>query len=577
MILPSSNEKLGPWLKANVIDPCNESVENRISAAREIKQWVETGSDNANPSIFNKLVEHCDKLASNIFSPADVRFLIEFENDYPEDIIERGRTAASYLTREFARRDLDLKFGIANEVAVPHASAILKAKWGHDGPEAELLMHWQLGVYREDVEELDKQEAIVETTYITEQELWRRISHRTDARDLYNRARGYAKRNVDNDFQLPNGLQNILLGGSSPYIQNQGATPQIGGAVSTGGGMSGMARLHPNIAGSLIRSHECYVVNDVTGDYTTCQVIAPDILIHPRSLRTNLFVPMDHPYTLIQPNPQPGYIWGRSEILDLVLLQAFIRDRLYDIKGLMNLQYERRYAFFGFDGMNDELYEQFKDVGWIANSGPMGKIEDLTPPLPDHAFEELDHVIRFFDVVAGYDNVLSGKGEPGIRSAGHFQGALRAASPRLRDRAVRVERQVASFAEKILWLMAAKDGRAHWTKENDPARKTDFILSALPDDSRVVVAGHSSSPVFEQDFANLAAFLKRDGDIDGEDVLDLLPVPNRDNLKHKLRKREKAKQEFLQSLSPEDRVELMKGGGGGGGRKAGGSKVPAMR
>lgn len=572
MFLPSSNERLGPWLKDRVIDPCNQSVDARISAARAIKQWVETGSDTANPSIFNKLVEHCDKLASNLFSPSDVRFLIEYENNYPDEIVEQANTAARYLTREFARRDLDLLFGDANEVAVPHGAAVLKAKWGHEGPEAELLFHWQIGVYREDVEELDKQEAIVETTYVTEQELWRRISHRRDAVEIMKRARGYARHNAENDMVLPEGLSQILLAGSTPYVQNEGDPASPGGQLALGGG----PQLHPSIAGSLIKSHECYVINDETGDYTTCQVIAPDIVIHPRSLRSNLFMPMDHPYTLVQPNRQPGYIWGRSELSDLILLQAFLRDRLYDIKDLMSGQYRRLLAFIGFTTMNEDKYSEFRQQGWIANDTPMAKIEDLTPPLPDHAFEELDHIIRFFDVVAGYDNVLSGKGEPGIRSAGHFQGALRAASPRLRDRAVRVERQVASFAEKIMWLMAAKDGRAHWTKENDPARKTDFVLSLLPDDARVVVAGHSSSPVFEQDFANLAAFLKKDGDIDGEDVLDLLPVPNRDNLKHKLRKRKQAEQQFLQSLSPEDRVALMTGQHKPP-QRGGGQRLPAMR
>src|SRR4051812_30855251 len=102
MIFPSANDKLGRWLKDRVIDPCNESVENRMSSARAVKQWVETGSDDGEPSIFNKISEHCDKLASNLFSPADVRFLIEYENNYPDEIVAQGQVASAYLTREFA-------------------------------------------------------------------------------------------------------------------------------------------------------------------------------------------------------------------------------------------------------------------------------------------------------------------------------------------------------------------------------------------------------------------------------------------------------------------------------------------
>src|SRR5215472_57085 len=147
----------------------------------------------------------------------------------------------------------------------------------------------------------------------------------------------------------------------------------------------------------------------------------------------------------------------------------------------------------------------------------------------------------FFNEIAGFDNVLSGKGEPGIRSGNHFQGAVRQASPRLRDRAIRVERQAAKIGEKAMWQMAAKDGRVHWTKSDDPEGKTDFTLSQLPDDARVLVDSHSSSPVFEQDHANTAAFLFKSGALDAEGLLDLLPVPNRDYYKEKLKQREISK------------------------------------
>src|SRR6185312_9456732 len=137
---------------------------------------------------------------------------------------------------------------------------------------------------------------------------------------------------------------------------------------------------------------------------------------------------------------------------------------------------DRIRAFIGFSGMNDEKYDQMTNEGWLSEENPNAKIDDLTPPLPENAFNE----------IAGFDNATSGKGEPGIRSANHFQGVLRQASPRLRDRAIRVERQCAEFGEKVLWHCAAKDARVFWTKTDDPEKKTDFLLSQLPDDARVL-------------------------------------------------------------------------------------------
>lgn len=571
MILPRDTAKLGQWLRNNVVEPCRVSVERRISQARSIRQWLYTGSDTSTPAIFNRIIVHCDRLASNVYSPADLRFFIEYEFDHGRAALDQAEVAARYLTREFGRRDFDILFGEAIEVCIPYGAAVLKSMWGHDGPTARLLMPWQLGVYREDETSLEHQEAIVETTYITEEQFWRRISHRADAVELMRRARSYARKNVDVDILPAGGIHQILLSGSAPFVQNSGDPAAAGGAVNIGADPQS-AVLSPEIAGALLKVHEGYVINDETGDYTTFQLVEPDILLHPRSIRNNLFIPYEHPYTLVQVNPQPGYIWGRSELSDLILLQAFIRDRLYDIKELMNLQYDRRYSFIGFSGMGDELYDQFKRDGWIANEMPTAKVEDQTPPMPEHWREEFAMVDGLFDAIAGFDNVLGGKESPQIRSASHYQGAVRMASGRLKDRAIRSERQVAEFGEKMLWLMEAKDPRSHWTQEADPQRRSDFILSTLYDDARVIVDGHSASPAFSQDHAQMAAFLKKDGDIDGTDLLDMLPVPNRDRLKEKLREREAAKMKMIESLPPELRMEVLAGVHAPRGRQAGGRR-----
>lgn len=571
MIIPGSTERLAQWATDRIIGPCRVSVSRRISQARAVRSWYYIGSDTGTPAIFNKIIIHCDKLSSNLYIPDNVRFFIEFENDYGREMLDRAGVAARYLSREIARRDLDIMFGEAVEVAIPYGSAILKSQWTHNGASARVLMPWQLGVYREDEESLDEQEAIVETTYITEEQFWRRISHRSDAMELMKRARSFARKNAASDVLPEAGIHQILLSGSAPFIQDAGDPAMAGGAVNLDSDPNS-AMLAPEIAGAILTAHECYVVNDDTGDYTTFQVVEPDILLHPRSIRSNLFIPGAHPYTQVCVNPQPGYLWGRSELSDLIMLQAFLRDRLYDIKEIMNLQYDRRYSMTGFTGMNDEMYDEFKRAGWIANDNPTAKVEDLTPELPAHWLDEFRLITGLFDEIAGFDSgVLSGKGEPGIRSGQHFQGLVRTASARLRDRAIRVERALAAFGEKTMWMIEAKDPRAHWTKHNDPQRQSDFIFATLPDDARVVVDSHSASPVYEQDHANLAAFLKKDGDIDGADVLDMLPVPNRDQLKEKLAERQAQKMQIVNSLPPELRAEALLGikpqGGGGGGRR----------
>jgi hypothetical protein len=560
MIFPPP-DKMGRWAKERVISQCFASQSQRENLARMINSWRYTGSDTGSSAIFNRILPHCDKLASAVFSPVDARFLVEYDQDYGPDALNRAQIAGRYLTREITQRNLDMSFQEAVEEAVPHGCTILKSVWTHTGMDARVIMPWQFGVYQENETDLDRQEAMFERTYITPEELWRRISHRSDARELFKRAVAYARRQSD-DIAQPGFMQQILMGGSSPLIQDAGAAAQPGGLISLTGS-PGVTILSPEVAEGLICAYQGWVVNDETGDYTTIQLIDPDILIAPRMIRSNLFIPHEHPYTVVRINPQQDYFWGQSEISQLIKMQALLRDRFEDVKKIMSLQYDRIRAFIGFSGMNDEKYDQLMNEGWLAEEQPGGKIEDLTPKLPDNWAADIKLIEESFDQVAGFDNVLSGKGEEGIRSGNHFAGAVRQASPRLRDRALRAERQYAGFGEKNLWLNAAKDARAHWTKSGDLAGNSDFLLAQLPDDTRVLVDSHSSSPVYEQDHANTAAFLFKAGAIDGEDLLDLLPIPNRDVLKEKLKKREISKQQLLKSLPPELLAKELGGGGGG--------------
>lgn len=502
---------------------------------------------------------HVDKLASVLFAPADLRFFIEYENDYGPEWGKRAAVVSRFLTREFMRRDFDITFGQAVFESLPHGSAFLKVIWSHAGPILKVRMPWSIGVYREDEIELDQQEAICETAYVTEQEFWRRISHRSDAKEIFRRARAYARRRSATE-EGDSYIHQVMLAGTAPVIGTPDQpTTGAGGFVQLAP-LSSAAMLSPDVAAGLIQVHELYVVNDETSDYTTIQLAEPDIVLAPRRLRENLFIPHELPYVKVCCNPQTGYFWGRSELADLIKLQNLLSDRLEDIKRIMSLQYDRIRAFIGFSGMNDERYDQLKNDGWIAEAMPGAKIEDLTPPLPENAWTELQEIIGLFDQVAGFDNALSGKGEPGVRAGTHFQGLVRQASPRLRDRAIRIERQLTEAAEKILWLMAEKDGRAHWIKSDDPTHETDFYLAQLPDDTRVMVDGHSASPVYEQDHANTAAFAFKSGAIGPEELLDLLPLPNRDLLKERLQARERAKMQQLAQLPPEERAKALAGG-----------------
>jgi hypothetical protein len=529
-VILASGERLKRQL-TTLIGDCRESQGQRASEARTLRQWKFTGSDGTENAIYNRLGVHIDRLAAYLYSPVDLRFDIEFENNYPKDMLDKADAAAKYFTRQFEKQDLDVKFGLGVEQALDYGSSIFKVMYGHNGLTGRLVNPWNFAVYREDLNSLDEQEVLIETMFITKQDLWRRISHLPDAADMVKRATANAKKG-GNDIDDNSYFKQVILSGSGTPVDLTG-TGGIGGTVNIGASQS-YATLAPAIAQSLITLHELTILDDETEDYTTVQFCEPDIIITPRGKKHNLFCQGEHPYTLIQANMVRGYLWGRSEMSDLFKMQNLLRERMEDVRKVMNLQYDKLLAFMGFSGMNDEMYDNFRNSGWIAQQEPGGKVEDLTPKLPAEAFQDIETIIRFMDDVGGFQNILSGQGENGVRAASHAQTLMRTASPRLRDRAILIERQCSEIGNKAFELLRNKEAKAHWSNTlNDT-----FLLSDLPDDYRVVVDSHSSSPIYQEDHVQMAFSLAKLGIIDGESVIDMVQVPGKEKLKAKLKEKQ---------------------------------------
>ena len=248
---------------------------------------------------------------------------------------------------------------------------------------------------------------------------------------------------------------------------------------------------------------------------------------------------------------------------DLLNLQSFLKERVGDIKKTMSLQYDRRIAMMGMAGDGAEMYDQLKEDGWISQSDPNGEVQDLTPPMPKEAFEEVAAIIEWMNDIGGFNNILSGKGEAGVRAGNHAQTLVKTASPRLRDRAISIERSIGELGEKCLDLLRAKDDTVQFLDADDP--KSGFLLAQIPEDCRAVVDSHTSSPIYEEDHLQLASFLANLQVIDGQSVLDLVNVPMKDLLKQRYVEMEKKKAALLQEAAKNPEfakfLESQQGGG----------------
>ena len=539
MILPSGRTALLDRM-LEVKEACRASAPQRAALCRAQNLWIQTGRASGSRALINKLYSHIDRLSAHLYSPAELRFILDFEAHYPTDVLAMGEATARTLTREWERKDIDVMFGAAVDTGLSYGAAVLKQMWGHSGLEARVIMPWQFGVYREDVNNIEDQEAVCESGLMTLEEAWRRISHLPKADEMYRKIVAHARKDtgdpVNNSF-FHNVLSTSVLNTDLASIRQQ-----PGGVVQLSSDPSSM--MGPQLDIDLVPYHEMYVKDDDRGDYVTVLMIEPDILVSPYSKRENQFAPKTQPYTLVQPNFVPGYFWGRSEIVDLMEPQGLLATWMDDTRRMMGLQVDKILAFSGADGITDEKYAEFRAAGFMDM--PAGaKVEDLTPQMPPQMFQAIELLNRQMEEISGFGNILSGQGEPGVRAGNQAESMIKMASPRLRDRSLLLERQCASAADKSLDCLAAKDDRIYRT--SGPADKArEFLLHDLPEDRRVTVDSHSSSPIFSDDHKDLVAFGLKAGFLGGDSAIELLPFPQKDLLVRRYEAMQAAKARLIQ-------------------------------
>ncbi len=308
----------------------------------------------------------------------------------------------------------------------------------------------------------------------------------------------------------------------------------------------------PTDGAPTVQMHELWIKGE--DDYAVIQMVHPDILLS-RFKLSNLLIENSRlqPYRLIQPNPVTNWFWGRSELVDLIEPQGLMAQWCEDMKRLIGLQIDKIIAFKGDNTITDEAYAQFRLSGYM-NMGQGGGAEDLTPKFPPELLPAIKFMLEMINTLGSFPEIMQGKGEQGVRAGSHANTLMKTASPTLRDRALLMERTCAVCADLTMTMMEAKEDRKFWT-DPEKMEETGFMLTDLPQDWRVTVDSHSSSPIFADEAQQLIFALRKTGDVDGEYAIDNLPLPNKESAKASLKERKKAgadmQKQLLGVLSPE--------------------------
>lgn len=277
------------------------------------------------------------------------------------------------------------------------------------------------------------------------------------------------------------------------------------------------------VATELVKMSELYVYDNKECDFRVITLADPYVVVFDRPIN-RMFVPDEIPFVQICPNPKHDYFFGGSDVERLIPLQMMRNDRMCQVRRMMDQQANPPTSLMGFDGMTDEMKLAIDSPGgWITNDSPASKVERLTPQIPADLFADIMKIDAMFEEMSGINNVMSGRGEAGVRSTGHASELARLGSARVKKRALVVEDSLEKVATLYLQMLQRFDDKTQ-LQANDKAR-TPFVPAQFTSDFIVKVDAHSNSPIFMEDLANKASELMQAHAITREQFIRMLHMP----------------------------------------------------
>jgi hypothetical protein len=506
----------------DLVDKCSVSIQERTGTYDSLRSYYLFGAGlDAPPAYYNKIYPHIDQLSSFLYSAETTRFTISLGASVNKHEQTKIPSLTGALNDDWLNSNADQVFAQALNWALCYNSTFIKLIQ-KNGLHPYMVDPRCIGVYREDTPHTDRQEALIQIYYITRSELYARLYSHPQREALLARLQmGQSQEN-----QVPDGIQRLILSATDPTMY---------GNVNLN--IAGMQQYKARVAEDTIKMTELWVWNDMTEDYQCVTIADPNVIIYDRA-GESMFLKGELPFIQLCPTPQYDYYWGISEVARLVFLQDMRNKRMQEILDLLSKQVSPPTALIGFTGLLDEKNFALNRVGGLLSTDmPNAKVEQMAPSIPNDLFREIAEIDQMFEEASGIVNVLQGRGESGVRSAGHASQLARLGSSRAKKRALIIEDALEKMATLYLKAMQTYSDRIYTDDQGDK-----FIANQFTKDFVVKVDAHSNSPIFTEDLRSLAFALADRGAITKERLIDILEPPMKQLLKEDLRKMEQAQQ-----------------------------------
>jgi hypothetical protein len=540
-----------------ILDVCLQSKKDRKDLYDRRRNFFLYGTGSDQDIIYNRLESHLDLVSSFLYSPDHAEFSLSAPPNADDATVKQFQAAQDAFNNDFRDAGLFDSFADALIWSTVFDSVFLKMGWSDVREEetCEMVEPWAFGVFAEEITELESQQAFVHCYHIDYDNACQRLIRA----GLGDKIPQLNVVNTPFESPFPELITRMIIAST--------AGENLGGNVTGSVNPSYVARpsYHAKVDRPLVQMSELTVWDDELKDYRLFFIVDPGIILSDsketiRVLKAaggwrgakkqqeqfydtecNLFFPKDHPFVQVRPYNMYKYFWGKSHIESLIPLQEWSNERLEQIHDILDKQANPARVLSGFLGLSDEKAEAFGGADtWVMDQLPQAQVKELYPEMPPDIFADYNSIGMLFIEASGLTEVLQGKGTEGVRSRGHAKELKTTGAGRIKKTATRLEAPLVRMGDLVLRLnMRNNPDEIHPDPKDDGKPGDPFYYHNLVGEYSLRIAGHSHSPLFADDSKEMAALLFKAQAIDQEGLLRMLNPPNRDNLIHALRSRQK--------------------------------------
>lgn len=576
MILPDDPDELQNAVTF-LIDRCMSTREDRDRLYTWREQYYLFGTSGYMQSRYNKIESHLDLVSSYLYAPDAAFFNLSTEEIDSNVAVARAKALQIDFNDDFQEDGITDVLMNSLPWSLVYDTMHLKQGWHRETKQwiCEPVSPKNFGVYREDISDLDKQSCFCHSYMIEYQDAVAKLIRAGKRDDIY-RVRHTRSSELS---PFPEMLQRMIIAGTGG--SNLAGT--VFGQVNPD--YNPTTNYQPKSEVPLVRFSELWVWDDSTVDYRIFQMIDPDILFYDskaqieaydeamekgniyilkaaknlnrEASRSNPFLPGDHAFSKLQPYPKFNYYWGKAHIDAVIPLQEWMLERLDQIADILEQQADPPKSAFGMMGLVEEQLASWGGSGsYIMDALPQAKIERHAPDMPADLFSEYKEIGQLFLEASGLTELITGKGEQGVRSRSHARDLKKSGAGRIVKAALAIEPCITKVGDIGLKLKMANDDEELIAYVDGKPQK---FVPAAAGGVKLKISGHEHSPLFSDATRELAIAMLRMEVIDKEMFVMMVRPPNMNAILHSIRQKAQQQERQLRE-HPELAAQILGGG-----------------